>query len=194
MYSTKEEVFQLESIKTKLAAWSKDKTLVRAAAAAAAALVLLVALLCISNHMRSNIQKKYSALTVQLQEQVYQNLSEMAELFNRVDDPNVDVRNKLIPELKNHFAAATAANSALMQSCGAEKAVLSDELIQAFEAAFDQYAAAYRQGIATGLARADMAACMEEAQLLLTSHYAPPEKEEDKVVIINASSGKVTSK
>ena len=45
---------------------------VRAAAAAAAALVLLVALLCISNHMRSNIQKKYSALTGHLQEQVYQ--------------------------------------------------------------------------------------------------------------------------
>ena len=118
----------------------------------------------------------------------------MTELFNRVDDPNVDVRNKLIPELKIQFSAATAANSALAQSCGAEKAVLSGELTEAFEAAFDQYAAAYRQGIATGLARADMAACIEEAQLLLTAHYAPPEKEEDKVVIINASSGKATSK
>ena len=184
----------MEPIKTKLAVWSKDKALVRIASAAVAELVLLIALLCISNFMRSNIQRKYSAMTGQLQEKVYQNLSEMIELFDRVDDPNVDVRYKLIPELKCQFSAANAANSALTQSPGAQDAVLSDELTQAFQAAFDEYADAYRQGIATGLARADMAACIEEAQLLVTAHYAPPEKEEDKVVIIDASSGKATSK
>ena len=193
MYSTKEEVFHLEPIKTKLAAWAQDKPLVRIAAAVAAALVLLIALLCISNHMRSNIQREYSALTSHLQEQIYHNLSEMQELFDRVDDPNVDVRNKLIPELKIQFSAVKAANSALLECCGAEKAVLNDELTSAFESAFEEYAVAYRQGIATGLAKADMAECMQEVQLLLTAHYAPPD-EEDEVVIINASSGSAAAK
>ena len=127
----------MEPIKTKLAAWAQDKPLVRIAAAVAAALVLLIALLCISNHMRSNIQREYSALTSHLQEQIYHNLSEMQELFDRVDDPNVDVRNKLIPELKIQFSAVKAANSALLECCGAEKAVLNDELTSAFESAFE---------------------------------------------------------
>lgn len=183
----------MEPIKARLAAWSKDRALVRTAAAVAAAVVLLIALLCISNHMRSNIQKKYSALSDHLQAQVYQNLSEMTELFSRVDDPTVDVRNKLLPELKAQYMAAEAANSALTEVCGAQSAVYSNELSEAFQAAFDGYAAAYRQGIATGLARADMAACIEEAQLLLDAHNAPPEDEEDKVVIIDAASGKVTT-
>lgn len=184
----------MESIKAKLAAWAKDRALVRAAAAAGAAVLLLIVCLCISIHMRSNIQEKYSNTVRQLQEQTYQHLIRMTELFERMDDPNVDVRYKLIPQLKAQYTAVAALNAVLADSCGREYAVLSGEQTDAFDAAFEEYASAYSQGIATGLARADMADCIQDAQKLIDLHYATPEEEEDEVVIINGSSGKVEDK
>lgn len=184
----------MEPIKAKLAAWSQDRALVRIAAAAVAAMLILVSVLCISLHMRSNIQKKYSATVAQLREQTFQSLKNMTELFGRVDDPNVDVRYKLIPELKAQYAAVAAMNGVLLDNCGEKEAVLSAGQMDAFDAAFESYALAYSQGIATGLARADMAACIAEAQQIVELHYNPPKDDADKIVVINASSGEVEKK
>ena len=87
----------MDAIKAKLAVWSKDKGLVKLASAIAALLLILLVLCCISIFMRANIQQEYSTTIDQLQEQAYQNLEAMTELFSRIDDPNVDVRYKLIP-------------------------------------------------------------------------------------------------
>lgn len=183
----------MDSIKAKLAVWAKDKALVRTAAVVGAVMLLLIVCTCISIHMRANIQKKYSGVVEQLQTQVYDGLTEMSELFGRVDDPNVDVRYKLIPEMKISYAAVSTANTALTLRCGEKDAVLSAELTAAFDDAFEQYALAYRQGIATGLARADMEECMQQAQAILDLHNAPPKDEENEVVVIDASSGEVTT-
>lgn len=184
----------METIKGKLAVWSGDRALKRTLLILAAALAALIVGLCISIHMRSNIQTKYSAVVTHLQEQTYQELSAMVELFSRVDDPNVDVRYKLIPELKARYSAVVALNRTLTESCGERRAVLTSEQTAAFDAAFEEYALAYRQGIATGLAQADMSACMQAAQTMIDQHYSPPVRDEDKVIVINASSGKVETK
>lgn len=181
----------METIKAKLAKWSQDKGLIKCASILAALLIILLCTCCISIFMRANIQKKYSSTIQQLQEQCYQNLTTMTELFSRIDDPNVDVRYKLIPELKAQYTAVTALNSVL-QASGDEHALLTTEQIDDFAAAFDLYANAFQRGSATGLAKADMAACMENVELLVQKHNAPNTKEED-IVIINASSGKVES-
>jgi len=181
----------LESIKAKLAVWMKNKTLVRAVAIVLGVVLVLIVCLCISIHMRANIQTKYSAAVDQMQEQTYQNLIGMTELFARIEDPTVDVRNKLIPELKAQYTAATAVNSVLTNACGEKKAVLSAEQVTAFDAAFDSYATAYRTNAATGLAQADMAACIEEVQAMIDIRYAPDDSEEDDVVVIDASSGQI---
>lgn len=181
----------MEPIKAKIAAWTKDKAHVKATAIVFGIVLVLIISLCISIHMRANIQKKYSSTVEQMQEQTYQNLIGMTELFARIDDPTVDVRYKLIPELKAQYTAAAAVNSVLTNACGEKKAVLSPELVAAFDAAFESYATAYRTNAATGLAEADMNACIEEIQSMITARYTPAEREEDKVVVIDASSGHI---
>lgn len=180
----------MDAIKAKLAVWSKDKGLVKLASAIAALLLILLVLCCISIFMRANIQQEYSTTIDQLQKQAYQNLEAMTELFSRIDDPNVDVRYKLIPELKAQYTAASAINSVLL-TCAEEHALLSQEQIDAFDAAFELYSKSYKQGSATGLAKADMAACMDDVFAMVAQRNAPEEEEEDDVVIINASSGKI---
>lgn len=181
----------MEAIKAKLGVWAKDKALVRLAAACLAVLLILLICLCISIHMRTNIQKKYSSAVDAMQQQAYRNLSTMTQLFARVDDPNVDVRYKLIPELKAQYASASALCTVLNAYAPDSKSVLSQEELDAFDAAFDLYAEAYRSGSATGLAQADMGACIARSQELVEAFYAPEEDEEDEVVVINASSGKI---
>jgi len=181
----------LEPIKAKLAVWTKNKALMKAAAIVFGVVLVLIICLCITIHMRSNIQKKYSAVVEQMQEQTYQNLIGMTELFARIDDPTVDVRYKLIPELKSQYTAAAAVNSVLTNACGEKKAVLSADQVAAFDAAFESFATAYRTNAATGLAQADMAACIEEVQAMITARYTPVVDEKDKVVVIDAASGQI---
>lgn len=181
----------METIKAKLGLWAKDRALMKAAAIALSAILILLVSLCISIHMRANIQSKYSSTIAHMQQQVYQNLNSMTQLFSRVEDPNVDVRNKLIPELKAQYTSAAAISTVLNANASKKDAVLSQEQIEAFDAAFELYAQAYRGGGPTGLAQADMAACIEDVQEMVNAYFAPEEDEDDDVVIINASSGKI---
>ena len=57
----------------------------------------------------------------------------------------------------------------------------------AFEAAFAEYASAYREGRATGLARDDMAACIADVQLMIDERYAPEVEETEPVLVIGAT-------
>ena len=111
----------------------------------------------------------------------------MTELFARVDDPSVDVQHKLIPGLRAEYAAVEALNTALVDGFGASSAVLNEEQVAAFDAAFEEYASAYREGRATGLAQDDMAACISGIQLMIDERYAPEEEEEEPVLVIGAT-------
>ena len=181
------------TIKAKLAVWAEDKALVKLAAGVLALVLALAVALCISICMRSNIHKKYSATINALEVRAYENMTEMTQLFARIDDPSVDVRYKLLPELKGRYTALSAINEALCAG-GTKCALLNEDQTTAFAAAFEQYAEAYRQGIATGLAKADLSACMEDVQEMVTLYNTPPEDEADKVLIIDAASGKAVDK
>ena len=187
VFNRRGRLFFLEQIKQKWAELSKKPNFKRNALIAVCALVTLLLALCISIIIRSNIQSKYANAIYQTQEETYQNLIEMTQLFARIDDPDVDVRNKLIPALKAKYTAARSLNDALISGYGQKNAVMSPELVEAFDAAFDAYALAYRQGMPTGLARADMRECIEDIQQMIDARYVPVVKEEDKVVIIDDS-------
>ena len=187
VFNRRGRLFFLEQIKQKWAELSKKPNFKRNALIAVCALVTLLLALCISIIIRSNIQSKYANAIYQTQEETYQNLIEMTQLFARIDDPDVDVRNKLIPALKAKYTAARSLNDALISGYGHKNAVMSPELVEAFDAAFDAYALAYRQGMPTGLARADMHECIEDIQQMIDARYVPVVKEEDKVVIIDDS-------
>ena len=187
VYSTKEGVCSLKSVKLKLAEWGKKLRQMPIRCVALAALAVLLVALCISIYMRANIQSRYSNAREQIQEQAYQHMIGMTELFARVDDPSVDVQHKLIPGLRAEYAAVAALNTALVDGFGASSAVLNEEQVAAFDAAFEEYASAYREGRATGLAQDDMAACISGIQLMIDERYAPEEEEEEPVLVIGAT-------
>ena len=181
----------MDRIKAKLADWRKDKSLVQVAIGAGSAFLLLIICLCITVFMQSNIHRRYTAAEQQMQEQVYQDLIAMTELFSRVDDPGVDVQNKLIPELKARYASAAAVNTALIEGFGEDSAVLSIEQMSSFDTAFEEYNSAYRQGLSTGLARADMTACIQGVQVMIDDRYAPKVEPTEPIVVIDGSSGEI---
>lgn len=168
---------KMSAVKEKVAVWLKSKRIEHTAIVICAALLCLILIACISIHMHSSMQRKYAAAAETTQEQLYRNLIEMTELFSRVDEPNVDVQNKLIPSLKAKYTATLALNDALINGFGSKYAVLSSEQIAAFDAAFTEYADAYSQGTATGLARDDMADCIDGIQAMIDKRYKPGEEE-----------------
>ena len=177
----------MDSMKLKLAEWRKKLRGIPLQRVLIGAIAVLVVALCISIYMRANIQKRYSNARSQIQEQTYQGMIAMTELFSRIDDPSVDVQYKLIPGLRAEYAAVDALNTALIDGFGASSAVLSSEQTAAFEAAFAEYASAYREGRATGLAQDDMSACIAAIQQMIDARYAPKEEEEDPVLVIGAT-------
>jgi len=164
-------------IKEKAAALLKNKRIEHTAVVIGAALLCLILIACISIHMHSSMQRKYSSAAGEAQEQAFQSLIEMTQLFSRVDEPNVDVQNKLIPSLRAEYTAVQSLNETLVNGFGRKYAVLSEEQLAAFDAAFEEYAAAYRDGTATGLARDDMAECIAGVQAMIDERYKPSEEE-----------------
>ena len=179
--------FSLNSMKVKLAEWWKKLRQIPVKYVALGALVVLAVAFCISIYMRANIQNRYSNAREQIQEQTYQGLIAMTELFARVDDPSVDVQHKLIPSLKAEYTAVKALNTALINGFGPSGAVLGAEQIAAFDAAFEEYASAYREGRATGLAQDDMAACIADVQGMIDERYAPKVEATEPVLVIGAT-------
>ena len=177
----------MNSFREKLSDWCRNPQRKKFLIIACGVVALLLAVLCITIIMHSNIQNKYSNAAAQMEEQVYQNLSAMTQLFSHVNDENVDVQNKLIPALKEQYASAASLNAALVSGYGSRYAVLSEEQTQAFEAVFAEYAAAYKEGSATGLAQADMEACIAQIQEMVSDRYEPKVNPEDEIIIIGAN-------
>ena len=177
----------MDSLKRILSEWWAKLRRLPLTPILAGALAALIVALCITIHMRSNIQSRYSQAQAQIQEQTFQHMISMTSLFSRIDDPTVDVQHKLIPGLRAEYSAVEALNTALTEGFGSRSAVLSAELTSAFSAAFEEYSNAYREGRATGLAQDDMAACINEIQLMIDERYAPEEEEEEPVLVIGAT-------
>lgn len=181
-------VFRLNPFREKLSDLSRNPQRKKLLLIACGAVALLLAVLCITIIMHLHIQNKYANAAEQMQEQIYQNLSSMTQLFAHVGDENVDVQNKLIPALKEQYASATSLNEALVSGYGSGYAVLTEEQTQAFDTAFAEYAAAYKEGSATGLAQADMEACIAQIQEMVDDRYQPKIRPEDEIIIIGEDS------
>lgn len=184
IYSHAKGVLQLNALSEQLGIWLRNPRKKKLMMIVGGAIALLILVLCIVIIMHSHIQNKYANAAEQMQEQAYQNLVSMSQLFSHVDDENVDVQNKLIPALKEQYASAASLNAALLSGYGKRYTVLSEELTQAFDAAFGEYAAAYKEGSATGLAQADMEACIAEIEKMIEKRYTPEKKPEDEIIII----------
>ena len=177
VFTKRGRTINLKAIIEKVKAWLKNKGIEQAAVILGASLLCLILVACISIGIHSNMQKKYAAAALKTQEEAYQSLIEMTQLFARVEEPNVDVQNKLIPRLKEKYAAVLALNDTLIEGFGEKYAVLDAQQIAAFDTAFGEYDDAYRKGMATGLAQDDMAVCIAGVQEMIDERYKPSDEE-----------------
>ena len=107
-----------------------------------AALVLvavLLAALCISIGMRANIQREYTAARNQAGAALYDNLFILMQTFDSTAVPNIDVRNAILPQMRNYYIASITLNNLLRQTYGPRYAVLNEADIESLTNAFTAY-------------------------------------------------------
>ena len=163
----------MENVKTGLPAFSALSA--RNKAILCAGVVLLIALiiaLCISINIRSNIQREYTAARNQAGEALYSNLYILMQTFDMTAVPNTDVRNAILPQMRDYYVASITLNNLLAQTYGSRYAVLTESDINSLTSAFAAYETAYRDNTPTDLAQSNMQTCMNRIRELLNSRYS----------------------
>ena len=152
------------------AVWTpKQKALMIAGCVLIAALIVA---LCISIGMRANIQREYTTARNQTGQALYDNLFILMQTFDSTAVPNIDVRNAILPQMRDYYMASVTLNQLLSQNYGPRYAVLSEGDINDLTAAFTGYETAYQNNTATDLARSNMQLCMDRIKELLNTRYS----------------------
>lgn len=138
----------------------------------AALLVAVIAITCISINIRVNMQTEYAALRTKISEAIYSNMNMLTQTFDMTAVPNADIKNIIIPQMKNYFAASVALNELITNAFGPRYQVLSDADLSSLRTAFNSYDAAFRADAPVDLAQADMQACMSRVREILNSRFA----------------------
>ena len=142
------------------------------AIAGLALIVVLIVALCISIGMRTNIQREYTAARDQAGKALYDNLFILMQTFDSTALPNIDVRNAILPQMRDYYIASVTLNNLLAQTYGSRYAVLSDADISDLTSAFTSYETAYKNNTSTDLARSNMQLCMDRVKELLNTRYS----------------------
>ena len=135
-------------------------------------IVVLVAALWISIGMRSNIQVKYAAARNKTGEALYHNLYILTQSFDMTTVPNADVRNVILPQMREYYIASTTLNSLVSQAYGPRYALLTESDINDLNNAFTSYETAFNANASTDLAQSNMLMCMNRIKELLNSRYS----------------------
>ena len=163
----------MESLKSGMRSFSGLDTRNKAfVIAALAVIVVLIIALCISIGMRANIQREYTAARDKAGAALYDNLFILMQTFDSTAVPNIDVRNAILPQMRNYYIASITLNNLLGQTYGSRYAVLNEADIESLTSAFTAYEAAYQNNASTDLARADMQLCMDRIKELLNTRYS----------------------
>jgi len=163
----------MEKIKAHLPAFSDLTRLEKGLLCVIAALIVAVIVItCISINIRVNMQGEYNAVRTRMSESLYSNLNMLTQTFDMTSVPNADVKNSIIPQMKNYFIAATTINELMSNAYGQRYQLLTDSDISALRTAFNSYDAAFRSDAPTDLAQADMQTCMDRVRSLLSSRFS----------------------
>ena len=163
----------MENFKEEIRGFSGWGIVQKATVIACLALVLvLIVTLCISIGIRSNIQREYTAARNQAGQALYDNLFILMQSFDSTAVPNIDVRNAILPQMRDYYIASVTLNNLLTQTYGPQYAVLSEADINDMTSAFTGYESAYQNNTSTDLARSNMQQCMDRVKELLNSRYS----------------------
>ena len=163
----------MENQKEGIRAFSTPGVRKRAFAVGALALiVILVVVLCISISMRTNIQREYTAARDEAGKALYDNLFILMQTFDSTAVPNIDVRNAILPQMRDYYIASVTLNNLIRSTYGDRYAVLTDSDIEQLTSAFTGYESAFDNNTSTDLARANMQLCMDRVKELLNTRYS----------------------
>ena len=163
----------MDNMKSDFQGFSTLSARSKAIVVVALALVLaLIIALCISIGMRSNIQREYAAARNQAGQLLYDNLFILMQTFDSTAVPNIDVRNAILPQMRDYYIASVTLNNLLAKTYGPRYAVLSDADINDLTSAFTSYEAAYKNNTSTDLAQSNMQLCMDRIKELLNTRYS----------------------
>ena len=163
----------MENMKAQLRGFSDMSAGRKAVAIGAVVLILALAVgLIVSINMRANIQREYTAARDKAGQQLYDNLFILMQSFDSTAVPNIDVRNAILPQMRDYYVASITLNNLLATTYGPRYAVLTDADINSLTSAFTSYEAAYRNNTSTDLARSDMQLCMNRIKELLNTRYS----------------------
>lgn len=154
--------------------------------AAIGGFIITLAAICVLLVLLLNMQARYTRAAEGITEQIFQKLIAMDELFSYVDAENVDIRNKLIPQMRMQYFAAVELNNALVNGYGEKYRVLSLEQIEDFDSAFKEYNTAIASGLSLNLARDDMALLLAEVRDMINARYNPTPEPTTTPVVIGA--------
>ena len=147
----------------------REKALLSVCAALLAAILIIT---CISINIRSNMQREYSNVRNQLGSALYSDMYMLTQTFDMTSVPNADVKNAVLPQMKNYFIAAATLNEQISNIYGQRYQVLSESDLSTLRAAFSAYDAAFRSDAPTDLVQADMQLCMDRVKELLNARYS----------------------
>lgn len=147
----------------------REKALLSICAAMLAAILIIT---CISINIRTNMQREYADVRNQIGASLYSDLYMLTQTFDMTSVPNADIKNAVIPQMKNYFIAATALNEQLNNIYGQRYQVLTDSDVSTLRAAFNAYDAAFRSDAPTDLVQADMQICIDRIKELLYTRYS----------------------
>lgn len=163
----------MESVRSGFRAFSALSARKKAIVITALALIVaLIAALCISINMRSNMQRNYVAARNKAGEALYSNLYILMQTFDMTAVPNTDVKNAILPQMRDYYVASVTLNNLLAQTYGSRYVVLNESDIENLTSAFTGYEAAYRNNTSTDLARSNMQLCMDRVRELLNTRYS----------------------
>ena len=132
----------------------------------AALIVALLVITCISVNIRSDMQREYSNIRNQVGSALYSNLYMLMQTFDMTTVPNADIKNAVLPQMKNYFIASTTLNDLLTNLYGRHYQVMSDSDVSTLRTTFSAYDAAFRSDAPTDLVQADMKMCMDRVKEL----------------------------
>ena len=163
----------MQKIKASLPAFSELSRRERGLAITCIALaVALLFMACITVNMRVNMQHEYTSIRNNMSEQLYTNLNMLMQTFDMTSVPNADVKNSVLPQMRNYFIASVTLNEMLTKCYGPRYQLLTEADVNSLKAAFNAYDTAFRSDAPTDLAQADMQVCITRVRELLTTRFA----------------------
>ena len=147
----------------------REKALLSICAALLAAILIIT---CISINIRTGMQREYSDVRNQIGSALYSNLYMLTQTFDMTTVPNADIKNAVLPQMKNYFIASTTLNDLLTNLYGRHYQVMSDSDVSTLRTTFSAYDAAFRSDAPTDLVQADMVLCIDRIRELLNARYS----------------------